>query len=182
MKIVAIMGSHRSHHNTASALDYFLECLGAPAVNRIDINQVTIKPCIACEYCAKHPGECVQQDDMTALYPEIMAADLIIMAAPVYFSAFPAKLKNFIDRGQVFFNLENKEKVNPKKVAIIALGGARAYDDQFISVYATMRWYQNDLKASPAGAVEIPNTDRIPFEENEEAKARLKKLADRVYP
>ena len=178
MKVLAVMGSHRSHHQTAEALDYFLEQLGADDVQLVDINKVDIHPCIACDYCLEHQKICVQKDDMEQLYPALMEADLIVMAAPVYFSAFPAKVKNLIDRGQLFFNLKDKSEMKKKKIVTISLGGAVPYDDQFVSIYATLRWFQFNINAVSAGAVEIPDTDRVPFKKNKKAQTELIRLAE----
>ncbi|MBI5251952.1 MAG: flavodoxin family protein [Desulfomonile tiedjei] len=64
-----------------------------------------IKPCRGCFTCyAKTPGHCVQQDDMPALVQRIRAADLMVLATPLYLDGMTSIAKNFIDRLVVFLD------------------------------------------------------------------------------
>lgn len=177
MNTLAIMASHRPDKNTRQALDYFLEELACDAPEIIDINQIDVTPCTGCDYCLDHQGECVLSDDMDALYTKIAKADLIVLASPVYFSAFPSKIKAVIDRGQLFYNLKDKHSIVPKQIVLIATGGAPAYNDQFSGLYATLRVYLANVRGRATGSVEIPSTDTIPFAENTSAREALLKLA-----
>lgn len=64
-----------------------------------------IRPCRGCFTCyAKTPGECVQNDDMEALVARIRAADLMILATPLYLDGMTSLAKIFIDRLVVFLD------------------------------------------------------------------------------
>jgi hypothetical protein len=64
-----------------------------------------IRPCRGCFTCyAKTPGECVQDDDMGALVGRIRAADLMILATPLYLDGMTSLAKIFIDRLVVFLD------------------------------------------------------------------------------
>ena len=59
-----------------------------------------IAPCLGCYYCASHGGECVRRDDMADLLQQMIDADVIVLASPVYFYSINAQLKAVIDRTQ----------------------------------------------------------------------------------
>jgi multimeric flavodoxin WrbA len=55
--------------------------------------------CLACEEGgSERKGICKIKDDMTGLYPKILAADAIVLATPGYFEMLSGLLKNFLDR------------------------------------------------------------------------------------
>ncbi len=58
----------------------------------------TFRPCIACDHCLKHGGECAQSDDFQELRELWLDADVILYSVPVYHMGIPGQLKCFIDR------------------------------------------------------------------------------------
>ncbi len=73
-------------------------------IEMIDTINLKINRCIGCGYCSrllengKDQIRCVQKDDYEALANKVLAADAIIVAAPVYVLAPVGQLKDFIDR------------------------------------------------------------------------------------
>ena len=73
-------------------------------VEIIDTMGKEIKPCIGCGACSrllesgKGQIKCCQKDDYEAISDAVLAADAIIVAAPVYVLEPTGQLKNFIDR------------------------------------------------------------------------------------
>lgn len=65
-------------------------------VTKIRIAEKNIGYCYACYACQK--GGCVQKDDASAILEQMMAADVIVLATPVYFYTMSAQLKTLIDR------------------------------------------------------------------------------------
>ncbi|HBT97555.1 MAG TPA: flavodoxin [Desulfobulbaceae bacterium] len=63
------------------------------------MNDLSIRPCQGCGGCGKN-GRCVVDDDMTALYEKVDAADRLLLVSPVYFYALSAQMKTFADRFQ----------------------------------------------------------------------------------
>jgi len=53
--------------------------------------------CRACDSC-RSSGECVQKDDMAEILEGMIAADVIVMATPVYFYTMNGPMKTLIDR------------------------------------------------------------------------------------
>lgn len=70
----------------------------------IDCMKLNIAHCIGCGSCSRklQGGQeqisCVRKDDFEMLSDKVLAADAIIVAAPVYVLAPTGQLKNFIDR------------------------------------------------------------------------------------
>lgn len=66
-------------------------------VEKVRLAELHIEPCLGCYACEK-TGKCAQKDDMAALLPKLVRADVIVLASPVYFYTLCGRLKNFIDR------------------------------------------------------------------------------------
>lgn len=102
IKALAINGSPRMERGyTSLLLDSFVKGMtdGGAEVELFQINKLKIKPC-ACGrfYCWNDaPGECCEKDDMQLLYPKIKAAEILILATPVYIP-LPGDMQNFINR------------------------------------------------------------------------------------
>ena len=49
-------------------------------------------------------GACVQTDDMAEIREAMLAADIIVLASPIYFYSMPAQLKAVLDRTYAFYS------------------------------------------------------------------------------
>jgi len=73
-------------------------------IEEIDCMKLKITHCIGCGACSrklqggKEQISCIQKDDFEMLSDKVLAADAIIVAAPVYVLGPTGQLKNFIDR------------------------------------------------------------------------------------
>jgi multimeric flavodoxin WrbA len=101
MKILTLCGSPRRRGNTATVLLAFERLAGrSNSVERVDVVAQNIKGCIGCDNCQKderHPA-CIQKDGLNDLLERMIAADLVVYAAPVYVWDFPAQMKAVMDR------------------------------------------------------------------------------------
>jgi multimeric flavodoxin WrbA len=104
MKIIAFLGSPRKGGNTELLLHEAIKGIEVSgfSVRTFDLNAMHIIPCQDCGGC-DNTGECIMHDDMTELYPEIRAADRIILASPIFFFGLSAQSKIMIDRCQSFW-------------------------------------------------------------------------------
>lgn len=69
------------------------------AAKRIDLRDMDLKFCSGCWSCWwGTPGRCAIKDDMSALYPELAKADLIVWASPLILGSVSALLKKAQDR------------------------------------------------------------------------------------
>ena len=100
MNILVVHTSPRGGGNSAMLAEKFIE--GAKDaghdVHLIEVGNVNIAGCKACEYCFKHDGACAQKDDMQKFYPQLHWADAVIYATPMYYYSFPAQMRAFQDR------------------------------------------------------------------------------------
>jgi len=77
---------------------------------KIFINEKKINYCRSCWVCINNKKGCVQKDDMAELLEKMIAADVIVMATPVYFYTMCAQLKTLIDRTfSRYTEINNKE-------------------------------------------------------------------------
>ena len=74
-----------------------------------------IAGCLACEYChGKGNGACIQKDDMQELYPLLAEAEVLVLAAPIYYFTMSAQIQAPIQR---IYNMNKPPKV--KKMAML---------------------------------------------------------------
>ncbi|MFO7899414.1 MAG: flavodoxin family protein [Planctomycetota bacterium] len=102
--VAGIYGSPRKGGNSATLLDAALagaEERGAD-VERIHLQGLDFAGCQNCGYCSRH-GECVLKDDMSVVYDALDHRDVIVLAAPIYFTSVPAQTKAMIDRCQPYW-------------------------------------------------------------------------------
>ncbi|MBO5353532.1 MAG: flavodoxin family protein [Lachnospiraceae bacterium] len=102
MKVLILMGSPRIHGNTAELCKPFMQELevNQVTVNYIELEKKTIQPCKACYACQDVAGEygCVHMDDMYEIVDNILWADCIILATPIFSWYCSAKMKAVLDR------------------------------------------------------------------------------------
>ena len=99
MRVLGIMGSPRIKSNTDLLLDEVLKgtkSLGAE-VEKIIVDKLKIAPCREYYGCLRD-GNCVIRDDMDDIYLKLLAADIIIVASPIFFYGLTGQLKALIDR------------------------------------------------------------------------------------
>lgn len=99
--VLVLNGSPRREGNTAALVDAFAE--GAEqaggTVARFDVALMDIAPCRGClGGGADVDSPCVQKDDMDAVYVAYRAADVVVLASPMYCWSFTAQMKAVLDR------------------------------------------------------------------------------------
>ena len=99
MKVLAISASPRKSGNSDVLCDQFLKGAAEAGneVKKIALGQMNISPCVACYGCSKS-HQCVKKDDMAQVLQELIDADVIVLATPVYFYSMDAQMKIMIDR------------------------------------------------------------------------------------
>ena len=101
-KILAINGSHRLGNGISQVLlNRFLKGSRAAGAECEIIypRKMDINLCTACYRCiVKTPGVCFQKDDMENIIKGMKEADLLLLAAPVYFDTMSSGMKKLFDR------------------------------------------------------------------------------------
>ena len=98
-RILILSGSPRKNGNSAALCREFAR--GAQEsgheTETVFLRDKKIGCCLACYHC-RTGGVCAIRDDMAGILDKIQAADVIVMASPVYFYSIDAQMKALIDR------------------------------------------------------------------------------------
>jgi multimeric flavodoxin WrbA len=77
---------------------------------KIFLKDKKINYCRGCGTCQEKGERCPQKDDVSEILEKMVAADVIVMATPVYFYAMNAQMKTLIDRTcSRYTEISNKE-------------------------------------------------------------------------
>ena len=110
-KVLVISGSPRKGGNSDTLCDQFIKGANEAEndVEKIFIRDKKINFCTGC-YACKKDGNCIQKDDMAEILGEIMMADVVLMATPVYFYTMDGQMKTLIDRTvPLYSRMKNKD-------------------------------------------------------------------------
>lgn len=116
MKVLGIYGSPRKGGNSDQLLDEALRGareVGAE-VSTVRCADLRMSGCLECGGCDE-TGECVIQDDMQAVYPQLEEADAIILASPMFFYNVSSQAKALIDRSQAMWNRRMLRKTKEQR-------------------------------------------------------------------
>ncbi|MEN6621837.1 MAG: flavodoxin family protein [Smithella sp.] len=106
-KILGISGSPIKKGNVETFLNRAMEGLPSKTVEYeiVHLSRLKIKDCNHCNFCLTRqiPGKyCSIKDDAQAILEKAEAADVIVLASPVYFMRTSARMASMIDRFRVF--------------------------------------------------------------------------------
>ena len=103
-QVVALLGSRRKK-NTYRLLMEMRPILESHQIklHMIELYKENIRPCLGCEQCILR-GSCVLQDDTARVMHQLVEADGIILASPVYLQQVSGQLKTFFDRTCVWYH------------------------------------------------------------------------------
>ncbi len=125
--ILLISASPRKQGNSDLLCDEFMR--GARQAGhhaeKIRLAEKDINYCTGCCSCVGGKGTCVQKDDMPEIHKKILAADVLVLASPVYFRSFNGQMKTFIDRICPIYGMINDKDVY---FIIAAAGGSFPVD------------------------------------------------------
>ena len=97
--ILLLSGSPRKMGNSDLLCEEFLRGAreAGHQAEKIFLGEQKIAYCSGCGFCYSTQA-CGQKDDMAAILEKMIAADVIVMATPVYFYTMNAQMKTLIDR------------------------------------------------------------------------------------
>ena len=149
MKILVITGSPRKNGNSNTLADNFIKGAEEAGHNvvRFDSAFKNVHPCIACNKCGMN-GQCAFKDDFEFVKENIVDADAVVFATPMYYFGISAQIKAVIDR---FYAINGQIHVPKKAVLIMTYADTSAKEAQpIISHYETLLNY---LGWSDAGKI-----------------------------
>ncbi len=165
MQVFGLQGSPRKKGNTSFLLSRFMqevEKTGA-ATRIIHVVDKKIAPCIECNLCAKK-GLCSIDDEMISeICPLLRAAEVIVIASPVFFYGVTAQLKALIDRSQVLwarrYNHNLLDPVNKTRVGFALSVGATKGQNLFDGIELTAKYFFDAVNASYKGILRYRNIE-----------------------
>ena len=148
--IVIISSTPRKNGNSDILCDEFMKGAGEAGhdVEKIRLSEKKINYCTGCCTCISKTGTCVQPDDMNVILAKILAADVLVLASPVYFRSFNGRMKTFIDRVCPVYSL-----IHNKEVYFIAsaAGGSLPVE----STFQSFRVFTDCLDVQEKGTVSV---------------------------
>ena len=184
MNVLILMGSPRLRGNTAELCKPLMEELkekGA-AVRYVTLADRDIKPCMGCYACQDISGKygCCQADEMPV--EEILWADCIVLATPIYAWYCAAPMKNVLDRHYGFNKFYGSAEGSlwaGKKVAILATHG---YDGAYATDPFEMGIQRLCVHSGLTylGLYSVQDEDNLASFRTEEAIAGAKAFADKI--
>lgn len=185
MNVLILMGSPRLGGNTAELCKPFMEELkhNGAAVRYVTLADKKINPCQGCYTCQEVTGAygCCQQDEMPV--DDILWADLIILATPIYAWYCAAPMKNVLDRHYGFNKFYGSAEGSlwaGKRIAILAThgyDGAYATDPFEMGVQRLCK--HSDL--TYLGLYSVRDEDNLASFQTAEAVAGAKEFARRLF-
>jgi multimeric flavodoxin WrbA len=165
-KALILSSSPRKGGNSDTLCDRFLAgaLAGGHAAEKVFLKDKTIGYCTGCGACTKGTKQCPQKDDMAEVLDQMVHADVIVMATPVYFYTMAAQMKTLIDRTcaryqeiahkEFYFILAAAD--GNRKAMHRTLEGFRGFTSCLEGarekgvVYGTGAWEAGDIQGSPA--------------------------------
>lgn len=111
-RILILSSSPRKGGNSDSLCEEFRRGAAEAGndVEKIFLGDKTINYCTGCSACSHYGKLCPQSDDAAEIIAKMVAADIIVMATPVYFYTMCAQMKTLIDRCcGLYTRMGNKE-------------------------------------------------------------------------
>lgn len=141
-KIVVLNGSPQAKGNTSALVEEFSRGARESGceITIFQLDKLNIHGCKGCFGGGKNLNSpCVQKDDMDKIYPAYIAADLVVLATPLYYWNFSGQLRTTFDR--LFAVAEcNPDYRNPKKESVLLMAAeGYGFDD-------ALTYYQNLMK------------------------------------
>ncbi|WP_243388336.1 flavodoxin family protein [Bacillus kexueae] len=124
MKVVVLNGSTRPNGNTEQLTNHILEGLKYTTIHLKDHTILPIED-------KRHDSEGFQpiDDDYDQIIKQVLEANIIIFATPLYWYGMSGPMKNFVDRWSQSLRdqqLNFKEEMSKKKMFVITVGGDNA--------------------------------------------------------
>jgi multimeric flavodoxin WrbA len=98
-RVLILSSSPRKRGNSSALCGEFMEGAieAGNQVEKVVLAEKKINYCTGC-YACRDNGKCAQKDDMAPILDSMIAADVIVLATPVYFYTMCAQMKTVIDR------------------------------------------------------------------------------------
>jgi multimeric flavodoxin WrbA len=181
--ILIVNGSPRKKGNSATLAQQV--ALGAQVagaqVETVFLHGLDIHPCNACDVCLKTGGPaCVIDDDMQALYPKLLEADVIVLASPIYWFTVSAQTKLFMDRCYAFEGPDKNPLKDKRYAIVLAYGDSDPFSSGAVNALRTFQDGLAYIGAEIAGTVYGSASKPGEIAQNEELMEKAYQLGKRL--
>lgn len=165
-KILILSSSPRRNGNSDTLCDEFMRGAieNGHETEKIFLGDKTIHYCTGCSICSLYNKPCPQKDDAEEIIEKMIAADVIVMATPVYFYTMSAQMKTLIDRccgrylemngKEFYFIVTAAEDDRSKMLRTIDTfqGFLDCLENPVIkgTVFGLGVWYKGEIQGNPA--------------------------------
>lgn len=104
MHVIAVNGSPRKSHNTATLLNHALDGAkaGGATAELFHLYDLQYKGCVSCFACKRkdnpEPERCALKDDLTPLLGKILCADVLLLGSPIYLGDVTGAMRSLLER------------------------------------------------------------------------------------
>jgi len=100
VNVVAILGSPRFTGNSTAIANRFCDTARSRGAQTkvFVLQQLNYSGCVGCMGCKISSEICVLNDDLSEVLRAVAAADVVVLATPVYFGDVSSQMKGFTDR------------------------------------------------------------------------------------
>lgn len=141
-KIIVLNGSPRIKGNTSALVEEFARGARESGceVTIFNLDKMNIHGCKGCFGGGRNfDSPCVQKDDMDKIYPAYRAAEVVVLASPLYYWNLSGQLRTAFDRLFAVAECDPNYR-NPKKESVLLMAAeGYGFDD-------ALTYYQNLLK------------------------------------
>jgi multimeric flavodoxin WrbA len=163
MKVLGILGSPRRGGNSETLLKALLQgaAAGGAEVEEVLLRNLKISPCLEIYHCFKD-GTCPIKDDMQELYGKLLAADVVVLATPVFFYGVSAQAKTMIDRTQALWArryVMKQDFPGGRRQGVLLAVGATRGRLLFVGVRLTAKYFFDAVNVRYAAELLVRGTD-----------------------
>ncbi len=181
-KILVLKGSPRPRSNSSRLADKL--AAGArdagAAVDSFTLHTMNIKPCDGCDACHSGDRQCIIADDMDILYPKLRAADVIVIATPIYWFTMSAQTKMCIDRWYALENDSGNALRGKRFVFVLTYGDSDPWTSGAVNAMRAFQDMCRYVKAEIAGMVYGSASDQGDIESQPKLLEKAYKLGQSI--
>ena len=155
-KLLILKGSPRENGNSSILANQVAKGAQDAGTNveSYQLHNMNIKPCDACDFCqGVGDGNCIVEDDMQILYPNLITANGIVLASPIYWFTMSAQMKLCIDRWYALEGPEGNALSGKRFGIVLTYGDTDPYSSGAINAIRTFQDMFRYLNAKLVGIV-----------------------------
>lgn len=155
--VLVITGSPRENGNSDLMAEALIQSAreSGHSVRKFEAAHKMINGCTACDTCWSTGTACTFKDGFTEMEPLLEAADVIVIASPLYWSSVPAQLKAVIDKLYAYVVSDCQKPLANKESAFLVCGEL-AGEQIFNGVIDMYKGIADYMKWADRGIITVP--------------------------